>query len=103
MTVLKSSIRKLTCVFLAVFFSVIFGISAGAEENNWLPVPLSTEEASNHLYYKIEEGVLTFKDTGDSSLEDYGILPNYSNISRDNPTDYAITEWFQRKNGITVD
>ena len=62
----------------------------------WSPVPLSTEKNSDHLAYKLENGVLIFHDFGDSSMEDYGRLPDYTN-SNDQLSRYSITEWYQSR------
>ncbi|MBE6899380.1 MAG: hypothetical protein E7479_01765 [Ruminococcaceae bacterium] len=90
--------KRIFCVLVAAALA-FYGITAFGEElsssGNWSPVPVSADELSSHLYYKIEDGVLVFKNT-----EKGGILPDYSNISRDDPADYAITEWYKRKNEI---
>ncbi|MBQ9794955.1 MAG: prolyl oligopeptidase family serine peptidase, partial [Clostridia bacterium] len=65
----------------------------------WSPVPLSTEKNSDHLAYKLENGVLVFHDFGDSSMEDYGRLPDYTN-SNDQLSRYSITEWYQSRADI---
>ena len=65
----------------------------------WSPVPLSTEKNSDHLAYKLENGVLIFHDFGNSSMEDYGRLPDYTN-SNDQLSRYSITEWYQSRADI---
>ena len=65
----------------------------------WSPVPLSTEKNSDHLAYKLENGVLIFHDFGNSSMEDYGRLPDYTN-SDDQLSRYSITEWYQSRADI---
>ncbi len=65
----------------------------------WSPVPLSTEKNSDHLAYKLENGVLIFHDFGESSMEDYGRLPDYTN-SDDQLSRYSITEWYQSRADI---
>ena len=66
----------------------------------WGAVPISTDEHSNHLAYKIENGVLTFHDFGDPLADDYGIMPKYTNTS-EVETKYNITPWYQQRSTIT--
>ena len=91
-----------------IYYASVDGILRRLEINTefavlegWKAVPVSVNEKSGHLAYKIEDGVLTFRDFGNSSMEDYGRLPDYSNMSRENPTDCTIAEWYQRRKEIT--
>jgi hypothetical protein len=59
----------------------------------WFAVPFSKTEYSEHLAYKIENGVLTFHDFGNKDDADFGILPNYTNSS-DVESKYNITQWY---------
>ena len=96
--------KKLLSILFAVMFILSTEVAARAEEtannNNWGYIPVSVNETSTHIAYKIEDGILTFRDLGDTSLNDFGKMPNYSNLSRENPTDYTITEWYLRRNEI---
>ena len=44
--------------------------------NGWVYVPISKNENSTHIAYKIENGVLKFHDFGDPSADDYGRMPD---------------------------
>ncbi|MBQ4118643.1 MAG: hypothetical protein IJD08_06615, partial [Oscillospiraceae bacterium] len=96
--------KKLLSILFAVMFILSTEVAARAEEtannNNWGYIPVSVNETSTHIAYKIEDGILSFRDLGDTSLNDFGKMPNYSNLSRENPTDYTITEWYLRRNEI---
>ena len=60
----------------------------------WYALPISLTENSDHIAYKIENGVLTFHDFGDPSSDSCGKLPDYTNTT-DPETKYDITYWYQ--------
>ena len=82
-------------------------IVVDGEDNNdcipegWYALPISSTENSDHIAYKIENGVLTFHDFGDPSSGSYGKLPDYTNTT-DPETKYDITYWYQNRSEITA-
>ena len=66
----------------------------------WAFVPISTEENSMHVAYKIEAGVLRFHDFSDASADGYGRMPDYTNSTAPE-ANYGIAPWYQQRNGIT--
>ena len=68
--------------------------------DGWNPVPISTTENSDHIAYKIENGVLSFHDFGDPSSVSYGRFTGYTN-GKGSETNWNIPPWYQQRNGIT--